>query len=255
MSARDRLSDYLLGELPDDERARFERELAGDPELAAEAERLRPVVARLESLDPAAWDPPAAPPLPPLAPPATVPAPGTPPATDTPAAGPPRARSRRRRALVLRPFPAAALAAVLLALGVGTGLLLGGGDDDGAGGGRQLALQPVEPLGGSASGTATLASDGSRATVRVTGLPPSARGEFYELWLLNSPDDLVSLGSFRVPASGEADVTIPLPGDPADFAALDLSIEPPDGDPGHSSRSVLRAPLSESYSPSSSSST
>ena len=74
-------------------------------------------------------------------------------------------------------------------------------------------------------------------------MQPSADGNFYELWLLNSADDLVSLGSFRVPASGEADVTVPLPADPEGFAALDISAEPDDGDPAHSTRSVLRAPL------------
>ena len=64
----ERLSDYLLGELDGAERRRFEAELARDPALAAEAERLRPVVTRLESLDAAAWDLPEAPALPPLAP-------------------------------------------------------------------------------------------------------------------------------------------------------------------------------------------
>lgn len=226
----ERLSDYLLGELDGAERERFEAELARDPALAAEAERLRPVVTRLESLDPAMWDPPAAPALSPL-----------PAREDAPQPRP----ARRRRALVLRPLVAGGLAVVLLALGVGAGLLLGG-DDDGAAPGRVLALDPVEPLGGDASGTATLSTQDGRATVEVRGLEPSARGDFYELWLLNSPDDLVSLGSFRVPASGAADVSVPLPGDPDDFAALDVSVEPPDGNPAHSSRSVLRAPLAPS---------
>ena len=48
----ERLSDYLLGELDARERAAFEAELARDPALAAEVERLRPVVTRLESLEP-----------------------------------------------------------------------------------------------------------------------------------------------------------------------------------------------------------
>ena len=232
----ERLSDYLLGELEGTDRERFEAELARDPALAAEAERLRPVVTRLESLDRSAWELPEAPALPPITP-------------REPAAAPERERRPAwwRRALVVRPLAAATLAVVLLALGVGAGLLLGGdggdGGDDGAAGGRVVALDPVEPLGGAASGTATISAKDGRATVNVRGLPPSAKGDFYELWLLNTPDDLVSLGSFRVPASGDVDVTVPLPANPDAFAALDVSVEPPDGNPAHSSRSVLRAPL------------
>ena len=222
MNAHDRLSDYLLGELASDERARFEAAAAADPALAAEVERLRPVVARLEALEPAAWEPP----------PALAPLPG---------ATAPRRTPWWRRGVVLRPLPAAALAALLLALGVAAGLLARGGD--GAGGGRELALTPVAPLGGAASGTARLADDGERATLHLIGLRPSRAGDFYELWLLNGPDDLVSLGSFTVPASGEVDVSVPVPGGTRGFAALDVSVEPPDGDPAHSSRSVLRAPL------------
>ena len=112
--------------------------------------------------------------------------------------------------------------------------------------GRELALTPVAPLGGAASGTARLADDGERATLHLTGLRPSRAGDFYELWLLNGPDDLVSLGSFTVPASGAVDVSVPVPGGTRGFAALDISVEPPDGDPAHSSRSVLRAPLERS---------
>ena len=233
----ERLSDYLLGELDDAERAAFEAELARDPGLAAEAERLRPIVSRLESLDDAGWDPPAAPAL------ATLPR-EAPEAPRRPRRPPAVVAPRARAAPARRGRPRAGPAR----LGVGAGLLLGGGDggDGGAVSGRVLALDPVEPLGGAAHGTATISTQDGRADVQVRGLKPSADGDFYELWLLNSPDDLVSLGSFRVPASGEVDVSVPLPGNPDDFAALDVSVEPPDGNPAHSSRSVLRAPLKPS---------
>ena len=146
--------------------------------------------------------------------------------------------------LSLRPVLAAGLAVLLLALGVGTGLLLDGRDEGGGTDrGRLLALEPVKPAGRSAHGTATILARDGRARFTVRGLKPSANGGFYELWLMNSADDLVSLGSFRVPASGRADVTVPLPADPGGFAALDISTEPADGNPAHSGSSVLRAPL------------
>ena len=219
----ERLFDYLLGELAPAERAAFE----ADPARVADAERLRPIVTRLESLEREEWDPPQAP---------ALVLPGT--------REPERAPRRRRRVLTLRPLVAAGLALLLLAVGVGAGRLLGdgGGNDRG----RVLALDPVEPAGGSAHGTATILAGGGRARFTVRGLKPSANGGFYELWLMNSADDLVSLGSFRVPASGNAVVTVPLPADPDGFAALDISAEPADGNPAHSASSVLRAPLKPS---------
>jgi anti-sigma-K factor RskA len=221
MTARDHLSDYLLGELSTGQRERFEAELSRDPELAAEVERLRPVVARLETLDPSLWD-----------------------GVDAPEPELPVARPWWRRPLVVRPLAAAAVVAVLPAFGIAAGLMLDG--DDGVGGGRDIALTAVQPLGRDASGSVRFSSSGDHAAVHVSGLAASRGGSFYELWLLNSPDDLVSLGSFRVPASGEIDVSVPVPGDAAKFSAFDVSIEPPDGNPAHSSKSVLRAPLPSS---------
>jgi anti-sigma-K factor RskA len=227
VTQHEQMADYLLGELAPEQARRFEAALAQDAALRAELERLRTVVDRLEALEPAAWQ--ADLPLPPLA-------------LDAAAApAPPPARARFwRRPLVLRPLLAAGLAVALLALGIAAGLLVD--RDDGAGG-RAVVLAPVAPLGGGAHGTARFAAQDSEAKLHLTGLRPSRDGDFYELWLLNSPKDLVSLGSFKVPASGTVDVTVPLPGDPARFAALDLSVESGDGDPAHSGRSVLRAPL------------
>jgi anti-sigma-K factor RskA len=221
VSRREQLSDYLLGELTPEEAQRFEAALADDPTLRAEVDRLRPVVGRLEGLERSAWEG-----EPPPLPPAPV----------------PQRNPFRRRRLVLRPAFAAALAVALLALGVAGGLLAANGGDDQSGG-REVVLAPVKPLGRDASGTATFTGADGKAKLRLTGLRPSRGGDFYELWLLNSPDNLVSLGSFKVPASGQVDVTVPLPGDPDRFAALDISIEPGDGNPAHSKRSVLRAPL------------
>lgn len=211
MSAREEISSYLLGELGPEERLAFERAAAADPELREEIERLRPVVARLENLDARAWEPVPAPAL-------HVPEP-----------------PRRRRLLVLRPAIAALAAIALVAGGLAIGVLA---DGAGAPEGRELALRPLEGAPSGAAGEARLATD--RATISVDGLPPSARGQFYELWLLNSADDLVSLGSFRVPESGATEVTVPVPGDAGDYGFVDLSVERDDGDPSHSGDSVLR---------------
>lgn len=211
MSAREEISAYLLGELGPEERLAFERAAVADPELREEVERLRPVVARLETLDARAWEP--------------VPAPAL------HVAEPPR----RRRLLVLRPAVAALAAVALVAGGLAIGVLAGG---SGAPEGRELALRPLDGAASGAAGEARLATDS--ATIRVDGLPPSARGQFYELWLLNSADDLVSLGSFRVPESGATEVTVPVPGDAGGYGFVDLSVERDDGDPSHSGDSVLR---------------
>jgi anti-sigma-K factor RskA len=181
----------------------------------------------LERLPREAWDRPAPPPAPWPAEEAAV--------------------TRRRRGLFLRPVVAAAASIALVAVGVGAGLLLSG--DDGPPEGAPAAapvtveLGPVGGRGRGASGVARLEPrPGGRATVELTGLRPSAAGDFYELWLLGDGGELVSLGSLRVPGSGRTSFEVELPVDPARFRFLDVSREPADGDPAHSTISVLRGP-------------
>jgi len=217
-------SAYLLGELDPAEAAAFERALESDATLRAEVERLRPVVTRLERLPAEAWEA------------------SEPPALSLPAdagegsAAERVAAARRPRRLILRPLVAVACAVVLLAAGIGLGIWL----DRNPSPSEQLALQPVGDVDPAASGKVSLDSDG--VNVRVSGLKPTGDGEFYELWLLGADKRLVGLGSFRVNADGAATLTLPLPVDPKTFTYFDLSLEPADGDPGHSGVSVLRGP-------------
>jgi anti-sigma-K factor RskA len=234
------ISDYLLGELSHEERAEAERLMRDDADFRAQVERLRPVVAELSELPPEAWDAPEPPPL-------RAPDPGaSPPWAGAADAGERRVRPAmqpRPRWLALRPALAAGLSVVFIGLGVGIGLLIGDGD----GGGEatapsaDIALEPVTDQGAPARGTARIgAVEGGEAVIEVSDLPASAAGEYYEIWLLNSPEDLVSAGSFRVPESGQATVAVPLPADPGSFRFVDISRERVSGDPGHSGDSVLR---------------
>jgi anti-sigma-K factor RskA len=181
------------------------------------------LIGRLAALDPAAWTAAEPPPL------------------VLPAA--PAPRPRRRGLLVLRPAVALAFAVALVLAGLGGGLLAGGGGEEPAGG----PPRPLTAVAGAGTGVAAARGEvrmtAAGAEVHVSGLPGTSRGGYYELWLLNSGDDLVALGSFRVPASGEADVEVPMPTEPARYRYLDVSAEPADGDPAHSGRSVLRASL------------
>ncbi len=212
------IADYLLGELDPAGRVEVERRAEADPAFAAAIDAMRPVVASLGAVPPEGWEPPTPPPLPPL-----------------PGLDPPRRRAPAARGLV-------AVAAIVLAAAV-AGLswwALAGGDDTGTADGPVLALAPVGSTDPAARGEARTAADGQALALSVSGLPESEPGSFYELWLLDGPERLLSLGSFRVPSSGATSVEVPLPVPVTDFALIDVSRETDDGDPGHSGDSLLR---------------
>lgn len=118
-------------------------------------------------------------------------------------------------------------------------------------------------VGGDNSGTVTLVAEatnadldeafGGAATAIVTGeesltlslelsedLPSN---EPVELWLIK-PDlsDMVSLGLVE---PGATEWELPAGIEPTEYSLVDLSIEPNDGDPTHSGRSILRGALEE----------
>lgn len=219
MSRDDELiADYLLGELSHDAARAVEERAARDAEFADALRRMRPVVVGLEALPAEAWSAAEPPPLPPV------------PGLDPPRAG--------RRAWSALPRPALALAVVVLALAVVGVTRWGSGGEDGQG--PALALAPLGDAGPAARGEARTVGDGAALSLSVSGLRASGPGSFYELWLLDDPEHLVSLGSFRVPAEGAADIRVPLPVSVGDFAFIDVSVEADDGDPAHSGISVLR---------------
>lgn len=228
--------DFLLGELDEGGAREAERLMATDAAFRAEVERLRPVVAALEELPAEAWDPPVPPPL--RHPDAVAEAPA-------PAPRPravPRGLPWWRRLSV--PVPAVGLATVVaLATGIGIGTLVAGGD------GSPPAPEAVADVRLAAFGQAPSAAGGDarilageQLSLQVHDLAPSASGEFYTAWLLGKDGRLVPLGSFRIPASGATTVRLPLPVRPGAFDYVDVSVEPDDGDPGHSGKSVLRGP-------------
>jgi hypothetical protein len=81
--------------------------------------------------------------------------------------------------------------------------------------------------------------DGAEELTLDASVPDAADG-FYEVWLIDEAvDGMVSLGPLR------ADGRYPIPAgvDVRAFPVVDVSIEPPDGEPTHSGRSVLRGVL------------
>lgn len=248
------VTDYLLGELDPESHARAERLEREDPDFRREVERLRPIVSGLEGLPHEAWETDTAGLAEDPAAVRTSPAPAE---ADEGSRVP--APSRRRLRLprlrlaprldaaprLRLPLPAAiAAAAVLLGLGVAVGTLLERPAEEGVAPDEAIALEPLPGAPGEAGGEARVSyGEDGRAELRLSGLPPNRGSDFYELWLLNGPDDLVSLGSFKVSRSGEARLKVPVPAEPGRYGFLDISREPGDGDPSHSGDSVLRSPV------------
>jgi anti-sigma factor RsiW len=218
---QDDLPGLLLGELPPATAVAVDRHLAGcDPcrrdlaAVAVAASALRDV-ARLPMV--AAVD------LPALALPADAPAHPPQPA---PVAG---GRSRRSRWLL-------GAAAVLVALLLGIGGLTVGRDRD-AGRGQTVALGA--PAGGGATAEARMRGAGDQQIMTITaqGLPRPPAGAHYEVWLVGDPGEELPVGVLAPGGEGVWSL-------PAEVAAryrtIDVTLEPADGNPARSGRSVLR---------------
>jgi anti-sigma-K factor RskA len=214
--------------LDGDERAVAERLMVDDPSFRAEVERLRATAGSIGGLESELWQP--------------VP----PPALDVDraaAAHGSRVREPRPhpwRSRLRRPPVALAMAATLLALVVaGVVLARAGSDEDPAPPSTVLALRPLPGV----RGEARLTIAGSDAELRGSGLRPSGAHDYYEAWLADARGRMVSMGSFRVGPDGRVDAHMPVAVDVGRYQLVDVSLEPDDGDPAHSQRSVLRARL------------
>jgi anti-sigma-K factor RskA len=235
---RERAVEYLLGELPPDSAAEFEVAMLSDPRLAAEVDRLRPVVARLEAVPEDGWVPAEPPPLDVAAITGSAPA----------GSGQPVKPKRKFGDLFTFRLPQIAAAAfsalILLAAGTVIGMQLGDGGSP-SGPTETLALSTIgnevpQGASGQVKLTGVAEGGGEKAVLDVSGLKPNAAGEFYELWLIGDDGELVALGSFNVESDGASQIEVPVPVNPGKFRYFDVSIEPDDGSPDHSGRSVLR---------------
>lgn len=105
-----------------------------------------------------------------------------------------------------------------------------------------------DPLGAQARGRADLVERGGRHTVELAdaSLVSAGADADLEVWLIR-PDaqgavaGLVSLGV--IDPDNPTALEVPSGHDPFVYNVVDISIEPRDGEPGHSGRTILRGPL------------
>jgi anti-sigma factor RsiW len=103
------------------------------------------------------------------------------------------------------------------------------------------ALHPVTggvPVG-DAVGEAKVAS--SEVKLAVRGLPRPPGSDFYEVWLFDPPTGrMLAVGV--LPPNGKGSYSL-APGADHGYSAVEISLEPDDGNPNHSTMSVLRGSL------------
>jgi hypothetical protein len=137
---------------------------------------------------------------------------------------------------------AAAAAVVLLVVGVLGGVVVGRVSSNGAASQRTVAMQPV-PGGltvNGAAGKAKLAAGGGM-NLDVKGLPAPPGQDFYEVWLYDPPSGrMLAVGV--LPSTGKGSYSLPSSLEDS-YSAVEISLEPNDGDPQHSKLSVLRGSL------------
>ncbi|MEZ5218512.1 MAG: anti-sigma factor [Ilumatobacteraceae bacterium] len=148
-----------------------------------------------------------------------------------------RAMSRRG---VVR-FTAVAAVAALALVGFVAARRLGADPE------RQLALVELTTAGletpePTASGTAELVEEGGHQVLHLHLDRVTARsGEYLELWLIDTEvSGMVSLGTAR----DGAEYPLPAGLSISEYPIIDVSSEPYDGDPAHSSRSLVRGVVS-----------
>jgi anti-sigma-K factor RskA len=103
-------------------------------------------------------------------------------------------------------------------------------------------LKPVDEPAAKGTAVLSVASAGQRTiTVSVANLPTPA-GTFYEVWLMDPTDSkLVALGVLGT--GGHGDYAVPAGLDLTLYSAVDVSLQPMNGSPQHSSTSAVRGSI------------
>lgn len=160
-------------------------------------------------------------------PPMRLPA-GDPDRPELPAPAPPDRRHRARWLL------GAAAVVVALLLGIG-GFTIGRDRDSGRG--QTVALGAPAPGGATAEARMRGAGDDQIMTMTAKGLPRPPAGAYYEVWLVGEGGEELPVGVLA--PSGEGVWSLPTEV-AARYRAIDVTLEPADGDPSRSGRTVLR---------------
>jgi anti-sigma-K factor RskA len=216
MGDQGEIIDYILGEMDELDRARFERGMQEDAQLRSEVESMRLLVGRIDELGGEAWD-----------------------YVDSreqePQAQERGSRTRfapRRVALAL-----GAAAVVILALVLALSL----GSSSTSSSSHTVVLSALAGAPPNARGTARFTGT-ETVQMSVEHLPATDVAHFYELWLMTDTTHLVSVGRFRVDFNGSANVSMSLPAPTADYRYLNISLQRAGGGRGISNVSLLRGP-------------
>ena len=208
---RDDAGAWVLGALPADEHERFAAHLPGCEVCRREVAELQMVADTLPLAAPQMAPPPelkerimatvrAEAAVLEAAGPEADTAPGA------PVHAPVRPKQKRRRwrlpAIALRPIPAAVAAAVLIALGVGGGILLSGSSS-----GKTVQAQVVAPAAPAARASLTVADD--RATLKVREFPAPPSGRVYQVWIKRPGRDPAPTNALFGVRDGRATVQVP----------------------------------------------
>ena len=158
-----------------------------------------------------------------------------------------------REPLSRRSIAVAAATVVLVVAGVVAALVVFGDSGD-AGDESSIPTEPASvelfdvPLESEGAheylGSALGEQEDARLTLTVdVEIDDPPRGHIYEVWLYNGRRDAISLGTAAPDDEGVLLTTLELPGSYDQYAYVDLSLEPEDGDAGHSGRSIARGSL------------
>ena len=163
------------------------------------------------------------------------------PGTGSPTPHPAADRARRW------PRWAAPAAALLIGAALGAGVLVvaqNRSDSVTVEATAPLTSVPTGPLAGKDGqlGQAELVATTQGQQVRVSAADlPAMPGTFYEVWLFGNDGKMISLGSLD---QGKGDFTVPSDISTQEYRTVDISDEPPDGNPTHSGISMVRGSFS-----------
>jgi hypothetical protein len=151
--------------------------------------------------------------------------------------------SGRRRRVSWRVVGAAA-AVVLAIVGAIAGVVRFSPSD--TGGRTELALAGTDLAPGArAEATRRRTSSGCAVTLRIEGLDPAPPGSYYQAWV-RGPRGAVPIGTFHlrdvsgVHEGDDEPIALWSGVDPAAYPEITVTLEPEDGDPASSGRTVLR---------------